>query len=237
MSNVFSRSRISVGAISESRHIGGNWRVGNRSSLLQKRWCVSNVFSRSRISVGAISESRHIGGNWRVGNRSSLLLHVEFASPMRIILWLSDEPFSDGVLVAIANYLVQRFIAANPVVIIVRLPERTGTRETCVNFVRRESPKGLDKPRQGLFISKLKDRVDMVWHNHYAYPFHTFVGFEPVEASKNNVRDTRKFQDGRSIVGSECNGVVCARYRFSAFPQLAVSLIGSLVHVLARSVT
>ena len=35
--------RIGVGAISESRQIGGNWSVGNRSSLLQKRLCVSNV--------------------------------------------------------------------------------------------------------------------------------------------------------------------------------------------------
>ena len=199
--------------------------------------CVKRKFTRSRIGVGAISESRHIGGNWRVGNRSSLLLHVEFTSPMRIILWLSDESFSDGVLVAVTNNLIQRFIATNPVVIIVCLPEGTGSHETRVNLVRRESPEGLDKPRQGLFISKLEDCVDMVWHNHYAHPLQTFVGFEPVEASKNNVRDIRKCQDGRSLVGSECNGVVCVRYRSSAFSQLAVSLIGRLVHVIARSAT
>ena len=90
---------------------------------------------------------------------------------MRIIPWLSDEPFSDGVLVAIANYLVQRFIAANPVVIVVFLPEPTSPCKTSVNLDRRKSPEGLDKTRQGLFISKLEDCVDMVWHNHYAHPF------------------------------------------------------------------
>ena len=150
---------------------------------------------------------------------------------MRIILWLSDESFSDGVLVAVPNNLVQRFIAANPVVIIVCLPERIGSHKMPVNLVSGESPEGLDKPRQGLFVSKLEDCVDMVRHNHYAHPFQTLVGFEPVEASKNDVRNSRKIQDGRSVVGSECNGVVCARYRLSAFPQPAVSLIGSFVHV------
>ena len=53
----FTRSRISVGVISESRQIGGNWSVGNRSSILQKRLCVSNViytfpnFGRSDLRI------------------------------------------------------------------------------------------------------------------------------------------------------------------------------------------
>ena len=103
--------------------------------------CVKRKSVHPRISVGAISESRRIGGK-----RNSISPHVKFASPMRIILRLFDQPFSDRVLVAVTNNLVQRFIATNPVVIIVCLPERTGSHEARVDSVRRESFEGLDKP-------------------------------------------------------------------------------------------
>ena len=70
----FTHPRITVGAISESRRIGGKRRVGNRNSLLQEVFvCVKRKRTHPRIAVGAISESRRIGGKRRVGNRNSLL--------------------------------------------------------------------------------------------------------------------------------------------------------------------
>ena len=75
--------RIAVGAISESRRIGGNRSVGNRKGSLSQDLlsralsaclislfsrlippteavaCVKREFARPRITVGAISESRH----------------------------------------------------------------------------------------------------------------------------------------------------------------------------------
>ena len=150
---------------------------------------------------------------------------------MGIVLWLSDESFSDGVLVAITNDLVQEFIPTNPIIVVVDLPKWTGSQETRVNLVRRESLEGLEEVWQSLFIFKLKDHVDMVWHNHDTHPSEAFIGFEPVEAFKNNIWDAGSCQDRCSVLGSDCNEIVCARYEFSAFPQLAMSFIRSLVHI------
>lgn len=51
-----------------------------------------------------------------------LLRHLEFAAPMRVVLWFLEDPFSDGVFVAILDDFVQRFIAANRVVMVIFLP-------------------------------------------------------------------------------------------------------------------
>ena len=151
---------------------------------------------------------------------------------MRVILWSSDKSLSHRILIAITDDLLQRFIAANSVIIVIHLPDWTCSHETGINLVRREFSEGLDEPRQGLLISKLEDCVDMVWHNHDAYPLEAIIGSKPVKAFKNNVRDAPYRQDRRSVVGSERNGIVRTRYRFSTFPQLAVSSIRGLIHVL-----
>ena len=160
----------------------------------------------------------NFGNHLGVGNWNSLLLHVEFASPMGVILWSSDKSLSHRILITITDDFLQRFIAADPVIIVIDLPDWTGSHEKGINLVRRESFEGLDEPRQGLLISKLEDCVDMVWHNHDAYPFEAIIGFKPVKAFKNNVRDAPHRQDRCSVVGSERNGIVGTRYRFSTSP-------------------
>jgi hypothetical protein len=66
---------------------------------------------------------------------------------MWVIFEMFDKPFSDGVFVTITNDFVQGFIAADPVVIVVSLPDGTVSQQPCVDLVGCEPLERLDEAR------------------------------------------------------------------------------------------
>ena len=142
-----------------------------------------------------------------------------------------NEPFSDRVFVAVTDNFAQGFIASDTVLIIVLLPQGSILPKFCIDLFGCEFLEGLDQCGQSLFVLELENCVDVVWHDHDAEPFKTFIGFQPIEAFKNDVWRSGSCQERLSAKGSKRDRVICTGCRPSAFTQLAVSFIWILSHI------
>ena len=107
---------------------------------------------------------------------------------MQIILWSFDQSPSNWILIAVTHNFIQRFITADTVVIIIFLPKGSISDEVDVNLLGGVPLQRLHELRQSLFVSELENSMDVVWHNHDAYPLETFIHFQPIKALKNEVR-------------------------------------------------
>ena len=166
----------SVGEISVSRQIGHR----DMSDIGIPAYGCGIIICRSNLRIATCWKYR------RVGHPNSCLPHIEFTSPMWVVFGVLYKTFSDRIFVTITNNFVQGFITADPMVIVVRLPDGTVSPQPSVDSVCCESLERLYEARQSLFVSKLEYNVNVVWHHHDAHPFETGFGFKPLKGSIDN---------------------------------------------------